>query len=51
MDPILALQAFVGPVFFHLMTRPTIERVVPFAIDPEEAVDQLVRTALSGLAP
>src|SRR6185503_12592452 len=50
MHPILALQAFVGPVFFHLMTRPTIERVVQFEIDPEEAVDQLVKTALAGLA-
>lgn len=49
MHPILALHAFVGPVFFHLMTRPTIERVVPLAVDPEEAVDQLVRTALAGL--
>lgn len=49
MHPILALQAFVGPVFFHLMTRPTIERVVPFEVDPEKAVDQLVRTALEGL--
>ncbi len=51
MPPILALQAFVGPVFFHLMTRPTIERVVPFELDPEEAVDQLVQTALAGLEP
>ena len=49
MHPILALQAFIGPVFFHLMTRPTVERVVPFEADPEAAVDELVRTALAGL--
>jgi AcrR family transcriptional regulator len=51
MHPILALQALVGPIFFHLMTRPTIERVVDLPIDPEEAVDQLVASALEGLRP
>ena len=51
MHPILALQAVVGPVFFHLMTRPTIERVVAFAVDPEAAVDRLVESALEGLRP
>jgi AcrR family transcriptional regulator len=50
MHPILALQAFVGPIFFHLMTRPTIERLVGLPMDPEHAVDQLVATALEGLA-
>jgi AcrR family transcriptional regulator len=49
MHPILALQAFIGPVFFHLMTRPTIERVVPLPVDPEAAVDALVVAALEGL--
>ena len=51
MHPILALQAVVGPIFFHLMTRPTIERVVDLSIDPEAAVDQLVASALEGLLP
>jgi AcrR family transcriptional regulator len=51
MHPILALQAFVGPVFFHLMTRPVLERVVALPADPGEAVDQLVATALEGLRP
>ena len=49
MHPILALQALVGPVFFHLMTRPTIERIVPLDVDPEDAVDALVIAALEGL--
>ena len=49
MHPILALQAFIGPVFFHLMTRPTIERIVPLPIDAEAAVDELVATGLEGL--
>jgi hypothetical protein len=51
MHPILALQAVVGPIFFHLMTRPTIERIVGLPMDPEDAVDQLVATALEGLVP
>ena len=51
MHPILALQAFIGPVFFHLMTRPTIERVVPLPIDAEAAVDALVASVLEGLIP
>jgi len=51
MHPILALQAFVGPVFFHLMTRPIIDRVVRLEIDPEAAVDDLVAAALEGLRP
>jgi AcrR family transcriptional regulator len=51
MHPILALQAFVGPIFFHLMTRPMIERLVRLEIDPEAAVDDLVAAALEGLRP
>jgi AcrR family transcriptional regulator len=51
MHPILALQAFVGPIFFHLMTRPTIERIVPLPMDHEAAVDELVAAALRGLTP
>ena len=51
MHPILALQAFVGPIFFHLMTRPMIERIVPLPMDPEAAVDELVAEAVEGLRP
>jgi len=50
MHPILALQAVVGPIFFHLMTRPTIERLVGLPMDPEAAVDELVLAALEGIA-
>lgn len=51
MHPILALQAVVGPIFFHLMTRATLEQVVDLDVDPETAVDQLVASALEGLRP
>jgi hypothetical protein len=50
MPPILALQAVVGPIFFHLMTRAVIERAVELP-SPEAAVDDLVASALAGLRP
>ena len=50
MHPILALQAIIGPIFFHLMTRPIIEGIVELPA-PEAAVDELVATALEGLRP
>jgi AcrR family transcriptional regulator len=49
MHPILALQAFIGPVFFHLMTRPMVDRVVGLPMGPEAAVDELVAASLAGL--
>ena len=51
MHPILALQAFVGPIFFHLMTRPMVERIVGLPMDPEAAVDELIAAGLAGMAP
>jgi AcrR family transcriptional regulator len=51
MHPILALQAFVGPIFFHLMTRPLVEGIVPLPMGPESAVDALVAAGLVGLTP
>lgn len=49
MHPLLALQAFIGPIFFHLMTRPMLDRVIAMPMDLEEAVDELVATTLEGL--
>jgi len=50
MHPILALQMFVGPIFFHLMTRPMVERIVPLPMDAESAVSVLVAAGLAGLS-
>jgi AcrR family transcriptional regulator len=50
MHPIVALQAVVGPIFFHLMTLSVLEPVVELP-DPEAAVDALVLSALEGLRP
>ncbi|TAN32332.1 TetR/AcrR family transcriptional regulator [bacterium] len=41
MSPVLALQSFIGPVFFHLLTKPVIERVMTVDVDGEQAVTQL----------
>jgi AcrR family transcriptional regulator len=47
--PLLALQAFIGPVFFHLLTRPVVEDIVPLPMGPALAVDALVSAVLEGL--
>jgi hypothetical protein len=49
MSPVLALQAFVGPIFFHLMTRPVVAGVAGLEMDPATAVDELTATTLAGL--
>jgi AcrR family transcriptional regulator len=50
MHPLLALQTYIGPIFFHLLTRPAVERVAPFPMSVELAVDQLVAVSVDGLA-
>jgi AcrR family transcriptional regulator len=50
MHPVVALQAFVGPIFFHLMTRSTIARVGAMPLSTEQAIDELVRVSTAGLA-
>ncbi|HEV8596107.1 MAG TPA: TetR/AcrR family transcriptional regulator [Candidatus Dormibacteraeota bacterium] len=47
--PLLALQAFVGPVFFHILTRPLAERVLKLDIEGEAAVTQLAETWLRAM--
>jgi AcrR family transcriptional regulator len=41
MSPLIALQLFIGPIFFHLITRQMVERVVSFELDGEQAVTEL----------
>jgi AcrR family transcriptional regulator len=49
--PVLAVQAFIGPIFFHLLTRAPLERLVHMDGSPEDAVDALVAVAVAGLEP
>jgi AcrR family transcriptional regulator len=49
MSPVLALQAFIGPIFFHLLTRPVVACVAGLEMDPGTAIDELTVTTLAGL--
>jgi TetR/AcrR family transcriptional regulator of autoinduction and epiphytic fitness len=49
MHPLLALQSFVGPIFFHLLTRPFAERMLGLEIGGEQAVTQLAETWLRAM--
>ena len=49
MHPLLGLQALLGPIFIHVLTRPLAERVVGFDMPIEEVAAQLTATSLEGL--
>jgi len=49
MHPVVAVQALVGPIFVHLLTRPIAERLVGFDLPIDDAVDQLTASILEGL--
>jgi len=51
MPPLLAMQSFVGPIFFHLLTRPLAERVIGIDISSEEAVAVLAGNWLRAMRP
>ena len=49
--PVLALQLFVGPIFFHLVTRPLAERLLGLNIDGKAAVTALAEGWLRAMKP
>ena len=51
MHPVLALQAFMGPIFFHLMTRPVAQRWLGLDMDGEAAVTALAEGWLRAMKP
>jgi AcrR family transcriptional regulator len=51
MHPLLALQAFIGPIFFHLLTRSLAERLAGFDMDGEQAVVLLAEHWLHAMRP
>jgi hypothetical protein len=51
MHPLLALQSFIGPIFFHLLACPLAERVAGFDVDSEQAVVLLADNWLRGMRP
>jgi uncharacterized membrane protein len=50
MHPLLALQAFIGPILFHILTRPLAERVLGLDVDGETAVTLLAEAWLRAMA-
>ena len=51
MPPLLALQSFVGPIFFYLLTRPVAKRLLGFEVDGEDAVATLADSWLRAMKP
>lgn len=51
MLPLLAVQALIGPIAFHVLTRAPAERVFGFDRPIEESVSELVDAILGGMEP
>jgi AcrR family transcriptional regulator len=51
MHPLLAIQTFVGPVAFHLLTRDVVHRLVGYDQPLAEAVDEIAAVWVRGMAP
>lgn len=51
MHPLLAMQSLIGPVFFHLLTRPLAEQLLGLDIEGEEAVVALTENWLRAMKP
>jgi AcrR family transcriptional regulator len=51
MHPLLAVQAVLGPIAFHLLSRPIAERVIGFDMPIEDVVDELTESIVRGLRP
>jgi AcrR family transcriptional regulator len=49
MHPLLALQAFIGPIFFHLLTRKAAATVLGVEMDEEQAVTELAEAWLRSM--
>ena len=44
MNPMLALQSFVGPIFFHVMNRATEKQVLGHEIEGEQTMTKMTET-------
>ena len=50
-NPVLAVQFLLGPLVFHLLTRPTATRIGALDVAFESGIDQLAVMALRSLTP
>ena len=51
MHPLLALQSFIGPILFHLMTRELVEERLGLDVALEDAVSQLATSWVRAMRP
>jgi AcrR family transcriptional regulator len=51
MHPLLAMQSFIGPILFHLLTRPLAERAMGMDMDGDQAVTLLAEIWLRSMRP
>ena len=51
MHPLLALQSFVGPIFFHVLTRPAVEKMLGFDMEGDQVVTQFAESWLRAMQP
>ncbi len=51
MHPILAAQAFMGPLVFHLVSRSVAAPLAGLDVESADAAEEFARVALRGLAP
>lgn len=49
--PLLALQSFIGPVFFHLLTREVAEQRLGLDVSRDDAATQLAESWLRAMQP
>lgn len=51
MHPVVALTSFMGPVLFHLLSRPLVEQVLGFDVPLEEVAVQLAENWVRAMRP
>jgi AcrR family transcriptional regulator len=51
MHPVLAVQAFVGPIIFHVIVRPVLQEGLGIELDTEAAVREFALNFVRGMAP
>jgi AcrR family transcriptional regulator len=50
MPPVIAAQALLGPIVFHLITRAELERLGALDMSLEQSIDELARAAVRALS-
>ncbi|HLJ08261.1 MAG TPA: hypothetical protein VKX24_06960, partial [Acidimicrobiia bacterium] len=51
MDPVLAMQAFLAPLMFHMVSRPLVDEYGLTAVPVDEAMREFTDAWLRAMAP